>query len=111
MYAYIYIYIYIHTYIHIHQGRGLGVPAPHEQRAASDGRSGRSSFMLNKMNGIVFILGFSMHYNMICCCGYEFWKIRRLHGGPRQRQAEPNVVYIYIYIYVYVYIDIMNSIV
>ena len=27
------------------------------------------------MNGTLISLGFSMHYKMTCCCGYQFWKI------------------------------------
>ena len=65
MYIYIYIYIHIHIYIYIYTYTYIVI-----ERDIYIASSGRSSFMLNKMNGIVFILGFSMHYNMICCCGY-----------------------------------------
>ena len=50
MYIYIYIYlcIYIYIYIYIYSRR---------------------------RRGMLISLGFSMHYKMTCCCGYQFWKI------------------------------------
>ena len=62
-----------------HRPYDVGHGPAHWEPAEARASFGRPSFMLNKMSGIVFVLGFSMHYNMMCCCTDRI----RSRTGPR----------------------------